>query len=111
MDDFIDEIIDFYYFIVVEWKFFYGMGIDFEEKVFYDIFKVLAYKYDFEYFEDKFIYLAKEVKIVVEDKVKYIDWSKWDDIKVELKVDFIILLVENDYFFVDWDEVYKEIFE
>lgn len=52
------------------------MGIDFEEKVFYDIFKVLAYKYDFEYFEDKFIYLAKEVKIVVEDKVKYIDWSK-----------------------------------
>ena len=51
------------------------------------------------------------VKDVVDDKAKYTDWSKRDDIKAELKVDLIILLAENDYPPVDRDEVYKEIFE
>lgn len=111
LDDFTDEIIDLYHSIVAERKSFYGMGIDFEEKAFYDILKVLAHKYDFEYPEDKLIHLAKEVKTVVEDKAKYTDWSKRDDIKAELKADLIILLAENDYPPVDRDEVYKEIFE
>jgi len=35
------------------------MGIDLEEKSFYDILKSLACKYDFEYPEDKLIKLAK----------------------------------------------------
>ena len=48
---------------------------------------------------------------MVDDKAKYADWSKRDDIKAELKVDLIILLAENDYPPVDRDEVYKEIFE
>ncbi|WP_196783699.1 type I restriction enzyme endonuclease domain-containing protein [Flavobacterium hydrophilum] len=40
------------------------------------------------------------------------DWSKREDVKVELKVDLIILLAENGYPpVVDRDEVYKEIFE
>ena len=46
-----------------------------------------------------------------DDKAKYTDWSKRDDIKAELKVDLIILLAENDYPPIDRDEVYKEIFE
>ena len=87
------------------------MGIDLEEKSFYDILKALAIKYDFEYPEDKLIKLSKEVKGVVDDKAKYTDWSQRDDIKAELKVDLIILLAENGYPPVDRDEVYKEIFE
>lgn len=55
--------------------------------------------------------LAKQVKDVVDDKAKYTDWSKQDDLKAELKVDLIILLAENDYPPVDRNEVYKEIFE
>lgn len=47
----------------------------------------------------------------ITDKTKYADWSKPDNIKVELKVDLIILLAENDYPPVDRDEVCKEIFE
>ena len=47
----------------------------------------------------------------MDDKTKYTDWSKWDNIKAELKVDLIILLVENDNPPVDRDEVYKEVFE
>ena len=68
-------------------------------------------KYDFVYPEDKLLMLAREVKKVVDDKAKYTDWSKRDDIKAELKVDLIILLARNDYPPVDRDEVYKEIFE
>jgi len=111
LEDFTDEIIDLYYALKKEKESFNEMGIDFEEKAFYDILKELAHKYDFEYPEDKLILLAKEVKTVVDDKAKYTDWSKRSDIKAELKVDLIILLAENDYPPVDRDEVYKEIFE
>ena len=87
------------------------MGIDFEEKAFYDILKALAIKYDFIYPDEKLIPLAQKVKDVVDDKAKYTDWSKRDDLKAELKVDLIILLAESGYPPVDRDEVYKEIFE
>ena len=87
------------------------LHIHFEEKAFYDILKGLTYKYDFEYPEDRLIKLSHQVKDVVDDKAKYTDWSKREDIKAELKVDLIILLAENDYPPVDRDEVYKEIFE
>ncbi|RAI91484.1 type I restriction endonuclease subunit R [Algoriphagus yeomjeoni] len=111
LDEFTDEIINLYYAMKKEKESFAEMGIDFEEKAFYDILKELAVKYDFVYPEDKLIHLAQLVKDVVDDKAKYTDWSKRDDIKAELKVDLIILLAENDYPPVDRDEVYKEIFE
>jgi type I restriction enzyme, R subunit len=87
------------------------LGIDFEEKAFYDILKSLANKYDFSYPDDRLLHLAKEVKVIVDDKSRYTDWSERSDIKAELKVDLILLLGENDYPPVDRDEVYKEIFE
>jgi type I restriction enzyme R subunit len=111
LEDFTDEIIDLYYALKKEKDSFKDLGIDFEEKAFYDILKALAVKYDFNYPDDKLIALAQKVKTVVDDKAKYTDWSKRDDIKAELKVDLIILLAENDYPPVDRDEVYKEIFE
>ena len=111
LEDFTDEIIDLYYALKKEKDSFKDLGIDFEEKAFYDILKALAVKYDFSYPNDKLIELAQKVKTVVDDKAKYTDWSKRDDIKAELKVDLIILLAENDYPSVDRDEVYKEIFE
>lgn len=111
LEDFTDEIIDLYHALRKEKESYEDLGIDFEEKAFYDILKSLAHKYDFEYPEAKLILLAAKVKEVVDDKAKYTDWSKRDDIKAELKVDLIILLAENDYPPVDRDEVYKEIFE
>src|SRR5690606_38782598 len=111
LDEFTDEIISLYYAMKEEKESFKEMGIDFEEKAFYDILKALAHKYDFDYPENKLIHLSKEVKTVVDDLAKYTDWSKRADIKAELKVDLIILLAENDYPPVDRDEMYKEIFE
>jgi type I restriction enzyme, R subunit len=67
-------------------------GIDFEEKAFYDILKALAKKYNFVYPEEKLVPLAQKVKVAVDFKAKYTDWSRRDDLKAELKVDLIILL-------------------
>lgn len=111
LEEFTNEIINLYYALKDETESFKEMGIDFEEKAFYDILKALAIKYDFLYPEEKLIPLSKEVKSVVNSLAKYTDWSKRDDIKAELKADLIILLAENDYPPVDRDEVYKEIFE
>jgi type I restriction enzyme R subunit len=111
LEDFTDEIVNLYHAIRKEKDSFAELGIDFEEKAFYDILKALTIKYDFEYPEDKLLDLAKKVKVIVDDKARYTDWSRRDDIKAELKVDLIILLAEHGYPPVDRDEVYKEIFE
>ncbi len=87
------------------------LGIDFEEKAFYDILLELCNKYDFTYPEDNLIELAKKVKELVDNQAKYPDWSKRDDIKSSLKVDLILLLDEFDYPPVERDEVYEEIFD
>jgi type I restriction enzyme R subunit len=111
LEGFSDEIVELIHALQKEKESFNDMGIDLQEKSFYDILKTLARKYDFDYPEDKLIKLAKEVKTVVDDKAKYTDWSQRADIKAELKVDLIMLLAENGYPPVDRDEVYKEIFE
>ncbi len=87
------------------------LGIDFEEKAFYDILLELCKKYDFIYPEDKLIALAKAVKYLVDEQAKFPDWNKRDDIKASLKVGLIILLDEYGYPPVERDEVYGDIFE
>ncbi|MCW8918368.1 MAG: HsdR family type I site-specific deoxyribonuclease [Gammaproteobacteria bacterium] len=111
LEDFTLEIMDLIHALKKEKESFADLGIDLEEKAFYDILKDLAVKYDFTYPEDKLLVLAQAVKTVVEDKVKYTDWNQRDDIKAELKVDLILVLAEHGYPPVDRDEVYKEIFE
>lgn len=111
LNDFTDEIIDLYHALKKERESFSELGIDFEEKAFYDILKELTHKYDFTYPDDRLIILSREVKKIVDDKAKYTDWNQRDDIKAELKADLIILLAEHDYPPIDRDEVYKEIFE
>lgn len=88
-----------------------AMGIDFEEKAFYDILKTLCVKYDFTYPDDQTIELAKKVKTLVDSQAKYPDWDKREDIKAALKVGLILLLDEHGYPPVERDEVYTEIFE
>lgn len=90
---------------------FEGMGIDFEEKAFYDILEAIAKKFEFDYPHDKLITLSKEVKKIVDDKTKYTDWSQREDIKAELKVDLILILAAHGYPPVPRDEVFQQIFE
>lgn len=111
INDFSEEIVNLYNELRAEMASFGEMGINFEEKAFYDILISLAHKYDFTYPEDKLLDLSKEVKKVIDDKAKYTDWNKRDDIRAELHFDLIILLDEWGYPPIDRDEVYKEIFE
>lgn len=90
---------------------FKEMGIDYEEKAFYDILKATARKYEFEYPDDKMIELSKRIKTIVDDKSRYTDWSTREDIKANLQVDLILLLDEFDYPPVTLDDVYKEVLE
>lgn len=90
---------------------FKAMGIDYEEKAFYDILKAVAKKYEFDYPDDKMIELSRRIKLIVDDKAKYTDWSTREDIKATLQVDLILLLDEFDYPPVTIDDVYKEVLE
>lgn len=87
------------------------LGIDFEQKAFYDILKELCVKYDFKYPENKLIDLAKAIKDLVDTQARFPDWNKRDDIKSALKVGLILLLDEYDYPPIERDEVYRDIFE
>jgi type I restriction enzyme R subunit len=111
LEDLADRFTALFHELQDEKNSFTALGIDFEEKAFYDILKSVAQKYEFEYPEDKLIILAQEVKSIVDDKAKYTDWSKKADIKAELKVDLILTLDKLGYPPVPKDEVFQEIFE
>lgn len=111
LDEFSDSMVDLIYGVQKEMNSGDELGIDIEEKAFYDALKSLAVRYDFDYPEDKLIELAKAVKKIVDDKAKFTDWNHRDDIKASLKVDLILILAKFKYPPISRDEVYKEIFE
>ena len=111
LEDFSNEIIDLYHGLKTEMTSFTDMGIDFEEKAFYDILKSLSVKYDFVYPEDKLIALAKRAKEVVDSVASFPAWNQREDIKAELQVKLILLLAEFGYPPVANDDAYKEILE
>ena len=90
---------------------FNELGITYEEKAFYDILIAVTKQFGFDYPKDKAKTLAGEIKKIVDDKSKYTDWAKRDDIKAELKMDLILILAEYGFPPVTNDEVFKEIFE
>ncbi|WP_352295972.1 HsdR family type I site-specific deoxyribonuclease [Pseudoalteromonas sp. 20-MNA-CIBAN-0454] len=111
LDEFSESMVDMIYSVRNEMNAGDELGIDIEEKGFYDALKMLAVKYDFDYPEDKLIELAQAVKVIVDDKVKFVDWNNRDDIKSSLKVELILVLAKFKYPPISRDEVYKEIFE
>ena len=86
---------------------FEKMGISFEEKAFYDILVRVRDDHGFPYEEEKCLALAKEIKVLVDDKAKFVDWKTRDDIKSQLMMDLTALLYRNGYP-PEWDE---EVFE
>ncbi|MEY8197637.1 MAG: DUF3387 domain-containing protein [Colwellia sp.] len=111
LEEFSDSMVDLIYGVQKEMSSGDELGIDIEEKAFYDALKSLAVKYDFDYPEEKLIELAKAVKQIVDDKAKFTDWNHRDDIKATLKVELIMVLAKFGYPPISRDEVYKEIFE
>ena len=111
LDDVANQLADLIKELKEERNSFKNVGIDYEEKAFFDILLAVSKKYEFEYPKDKMIALSKEIRAVVDDKAKYTDWSTREDIKANLQVDLIILLDKYGYPPVTIDDVYKEVLE
>lgn len=114
LDDVSDQLIELLKQLRTEQESFAELGIDYEEKAFYDILVAVAEKFKFEYPDDKNIALAKEIRAKIKDKVKYSDWSNRADIKAEMQVDIILLLAQYGYPPVPpeiYEKVYADIIE
>lgn len=90
---------------------FQDLGIDYEEKAFYDILDMICKQYGFEFDNDKMLELAREIKKIVDSTAKYPDWSDRDDIKAQLKMDIIVKLHQYGYPPITQDDVYKNVLE
>ena len=111
LDDVANQLTDLLEALKAEKNSFEKMGIDYEEKAFFDILKVVAKKFEFEYPEDKMIELSKEIKRIVDDKAKYTDYLVREDIKANLQFDLAVILDEYGYPPVTIDDVFKEVLE
>ena len=71
----------------------------------------MAEKYSFKdrIEDDKYIFLAKEIKKLVNNKSKYTDWTNRQDVKDELYTDVAVLLKKNGYPPATIDDAYDEI--
>jgi len=90
---------------------FETLGISYDEKAFYDILLAVADKYGFrdKLEDEKYIFLAKEIKKLVSNKSKYTDWTNRQDVKDELYTDVAVLLKKNGYPPTTIDDTYEEI--
>lgn len=94
-----------------EMESFKDLGIDYEEKAFYDILDLICQQYGFEFDKDKMLELAREIKKTVDNASQYPDWSDRDDIKAQLKMNIIIKLHEFGYPPITQEDVYKNVLE
>lgn len=92
LDDVTNQPADLIHELIIERNSFSFIGIDYEKKAFFDIMFAVSKNYEYEYTPDKMIELFKEIRIVVDNKTKYMDWSTKEDIKANLQVNLIILL-------------------
>lgn len=106
-----EQMLDLIIKLRVEMDSFQDLGIDYEEKAFYDILDMICKQYGFEFDNDKMLELAREIKIIVENTAKYPDWCDRDDIKAQLKMDIIVKLHQYGYPPITQDDVYKNVLE
>lgn len=97
LDDVAEQLIDLLNQLKVEENSFNKMGIDYEEKAFYDILVAVADKFNFEYPAEKNIELAKEIRAALRDKEKYSDWANSGQIKALMQADIIMILAKHKY--------------
>ena len=97
LNDVTDQMIELLRKLNEEKMSFESLGIDYEEKAFFDILTSVADKYGFTFPEDKNIQLAKSIHDKIKDNTKYSDWFNRADIKAAMQVDIILLLTQFGY--------------
>lgn len=86
---------------------------DIEVKAFYDILVKVAEEHNFAhtFTKEQFAEMANCVKAIVDDKSKYVDCFKRDDIRAAMQVDIIIELSKHGFPPVSHNDIYKAIME
>lgn len=97
LDDVSAQLMDLLQKLKEEQDSFSAMGIDYEEKAFYDILTAVAEKFQFEFPESENIELAKEIRAALRDKEKYADWANSAQIKALMQAEIIIILAKHGY--------------
>lgn len=97
LDDVSAQLMDLLNKLKEEQDSFSAMGIDYEEKAFFDILVAVAEKFKFEFPEQENIALAKEIRAALRDKEKYTDWANSAQIKALMQADIIIILAKHGY--------------
>ena len=97
LDDVSEQLMDLLNKLKEEENSFVAMGIDYEEKAFYDILVAVAERFHFEFPDDKNIELAKEIRAALKDKEKYSDWANSAQIKALMQADIIMILAKHGY--------------
>lgn len=111
VNDLSDALLKIFKDLNVDKTSFEAMGITYEEKAFYDILIKVRDEHKFVFADEKCIFLAKEIKKLVDDKIQYADFFNRDDIKNQLNMDLTILLYKNGYP-PEWDEeVFNKVME
>lgn len=114
LDSVADQLLDLLSQLKDEENSFTAMGIDYEEKAFYDILVAVAEKFQFDYPDDQNIELAKEIRAALKDKEKYSDWANSMQIKALMQADIIMILAKHGYPPVPpeiYEKVYNDILE
>ncbi len=76
---------------------FSELGIDYEEKSFFDILEAVAEKFNFSFPKSENVALAKEIRAAIRDKEKYSDWANSMQIKALMQADIILILARHGY--------------
>lgn len=97
LDDVSAQLMDLLNKLKEEQDSFSAMGIDYEEKAFFDILVAVAEKFKFEFPEQENIALAKEIRAALRAKEKYTDWANSAQIKALMQADIIIILAKHGY--------------
>lgn len=114
LDDVSGQLMELLRKLKEEQESFSSMGIDYEEKAFYDILVAVAEKFQFEYPEEENIILAKEIRAALRDKEKYADWANSPQIKAHMQTDIIMILAQHGYPPTPkeiYEQVYNDIIE
>lgn len=92
-----------------------ALGIDYEEKAFFDILKSVSEEMRFNYPDDKMIEIAKEIKAMLTKNAAYTDAFKRADILAQMQFDIIMICSKYKYPPVTEakkpDVVYKKVIE
>lgn len=97
LDDISVQLLDLLQKLKEEEESFNALGIDYEEKSFYDILVAVADKFKFEFPDEENIELAKEIRAALRDKEKYSDWANSGQIKALMQADIIMILAKHGY--------------